>query len=103
MDRPLTKEEANQVWDILVAEVGAREGQDERKSFEMFVCAGRGIHAHEYRLNAKLGFGGKFRNNGNRDGVPYVDCYPEDFNETRGAAMDRANARLAALFEGKVS
>ena len=54
----------------------------------------RGHVCHEYRFIGALGFGGKFRNNGNNDNVPYVDCYFESLTPARQAMMDRANARL---------
>lgn len=53
---------------------------------------------HEYRLCGGLGFGGKFRNNGNNDNIPYVDCYPEDRTKGRDRMIARANARLKKLF-----
>jgi hypothetical protein len=52
----------------------------------------------EYRFMAALGFGGKFRNNGNFDNTPYVDCYPEDMTPIRRGMIDRANERIKKLF-----
>lgn len=36
--------------------------------------------------------------NGNHDDVPYVDCYQEDMNSGRQAAILSTNAFLADLF-----
>lgn len=52
----------------------------------------------EYRFMGALGFGGKFRNNGNNDDTPYVDFYPEDATPDRRQRAERANQRLAELF-----
>lgn len=62
----------------------------------------RGQVCDEYRLVSGLGYGGKFRNNGNKANVPYVDCYPEDETPVRLAMMERANKRLAYLFDPDV-
>ena len=53
---------------------------------------------HEYRFIGNIGSGTKFRNNGNNDNVPYVDCYPENETPDRVARMAAANKRLAELF-----
>lgn len=53
----------------------------------------------EYRFCGSLGFGGKFRNNGNNENVPYVDYYQENKTPERDAAVQRANERLRILFE----
>ena len=45
-----------------------------------------------------LGFGGKFRNNGNRNNTPHVNCYPEDETPARLAMIAAANKRLDELF-----
>lgn len=55
----------------------------------------------EYRFMGDLGFGGKFRNNGNRDNTPYVDCYPENETPERLKMIEAANKRLAELFGGE--
>ena len=52
----------------------------------------------EYRFCGALGFGGKFRNNGNRNNTPHVDCYPEHETPERLAMIEAANRRLATLF-----
>lgn len=52
----------------------------------------------EYRFIGALGFGGKFRNNGNFNNTPYVDCYSENMTPTRQGMIDRANERLKILF-----
>ena len=55
----------------------------------------------EWRFCGALGFGGKFRQNCNREGTPYVDCYPEHETPGRRRMMNEANERLAALFEAQ--
>lgn len=57
----------------------------------------------EWRFIGALGFGGKFRNNGNNDGIPYVDCNPEDETPERRAMVDAANTRLRLLFDATLS
>jgi hypothetical protein len=56
---------------------------------------------HEFRFQGALGFGGKFRNNGNNSNTPYVDCYPEDETPARREMIAKANARLSALFNAE--
>lgn len=53
----------------------------------------------EYRFQGAFGFGGKFRNNGNFNNTPYVDCYGEDETAERRAMINRANERIAVLFK----
>src|SRR3954471_20509788 len=91
--RQFTSKEADAAFDVLVRECGQRDSTDDRYSF--------GYHASrttEYRFMGALGFGGKFRNNGNRGGVPYVDCYQEDATPEREAMIERANKALVELF-----
>ena len=56
---------------------------------------------YEWRFCGKLGFGGKFRVNNNRNGCPYIDCYQEDETPERRALIEITNAELAAAFEEK--
>jgi hypothetical protein len=100
--RQITKEQAITARQILVEECGFRP-DDGRCSFVALVSADitRWAHAcHEYRFCGALGFGGKFRNNGNRDNTPYVDCYHEDETPARLKMIEAANVRLAELFGG---
>jgi hypothetical protein len=48
----------------------------------------------EFRINGKLGFGGKFRFPGMS-----VDCYPEDHTPARAVMMQQANDRLRSINE----
>lgn len=90
----ISAEKAAAAYEILVEVVGA-EPMD-RHDFVHHVAT-KPKPSVEYRLNSRLGFGGKFRNNGNRP-TPYVDCYEEDRNAERDALMTRANEALANLF-----
>jgi hypothetical protein len=102
MHRKITDQQACAILKILIEECGhkvfdPRDGEafvrgitksDERG---MLVC-------REWRFMGALGFGGKFRNNGNNDNTPYVDCYSEDKTPDRLEMIKRANARLKELF-----
>lgn len=92
---PLTPNQANAVYDILVKDAGASE--DGR---EDFVYLQTHDHLREYRFIGGLGFGGKFRRNGWEDRW-YVDCYTEDLTPERQAMIEAANAALAELKEGQ--
>lgn len=96
--RCITKEEARHVWDVLVECLEMKADPAAAANFIRAVTDDKSP-CHEYRLNSTLGFGGKFRNNGNYDGIPYVDCYPEDLTPTRTLAINRANQQLRKLFE----
>lgn len=106
MYREITKQQANSVLRILIEECGyrvldPRDGdafvrsiqwpQEPSKVMESHVC-------REYRFCGSLGFGGKFRNNGNNENTPYVDCYNEDVTPARTAMIEAANKRLTELF-----
>lgn len=93
----IDRAQAEAAWAILVEEAGARDGEMQREVFVRYVLKDTG---DEYRFQGILGFGGKFRNNGNNGNVPYVDCYPEDRTPRRDAAVAATNARLRALFGG---
>lgn len=98
--RQITKEQATAARQILVEECGLRP-DDGRCSFVMLVSANitRWAHAcHEFRFMGELGFGGKFRNNGNHNDTPHVDCYREDETPARLKMIEAANKRLARLF-----
>ena len=77
----------NPVYDILVAQGGARE--TDRAEF---------LHHHraggypEWRFIGYLGFGGKYLMEQNK-----VTCYPEDNTPERQALIDQINAQLAGL------
>lgn len=96
MMQKITPIEAQNAYNILVREAGARNDEREKWSFVHAVCHGQ-HPCEEYRFQGKLGFGGKFRNNGNR-ATPYVDCYPEHETAERLALIQTTNAALADLF-----
>jgi len=94
MNRFIDAEKAKAIRIILQEECGMPP-LDHRDFFEFSI---QREGCGEYRLNSLLGFGGKFRNNGNRDNTPYVDCYFEDETSERTAMIARANERLDKLF-----
>ena len=96
--RVLSAEQTRAAFDILVRHCGVRGDAERWNSFEY-----HSARTTEYRFMGALGFGGKFRNNGNRGGVPYVDCYPEDETPERRAMIERANQELAELFAPKTT
>lgn len=96
MMRKITPTEAGHAYYILVRHAGARPDPRQREAFVYHTS--RDDHpCTEYRFCGHLGFGGKFRNNGNR-ATPYVDCYREHENAERLAVMASTNAALADLF-----
>ena len=94
MTRHLTPEQASAAYDVLVEFAGEHRAENRRDAFIWHVSRG----TDEYRFCGSLGYGGKFRNNGSRDNIPYVDCYRYDETPARLAAIKRTNAALAALF-----
>ena len=99
MRREITKEQARAILQILREGCGYRADPYNGEGFMHAITTVGNTHAcTEYRFCGVLGFGGKFRNNGNNDNVPYVDCYPEDETEERRTVIEHANARLAELF-----
>lgn len=100
--RPITEQQARAVVRILVEECGHKV--HDPRDLDAFVRAiivpqpDGGPPCREYRFCGALGFGGKFRNNGNRDGIPYVDCYLEDETPARRTMIEAANRRLHELF-----
>lgn len=98
--REITIDQALAVRQILVEECGYHVW--EHDSFAETIRTDDGREdwkvCREYRFIGALGFGGKFRNNGNNDNTPYIDCYREDETPKRLAMIRRANARLAVLF-----
>lgn len=100
--RAIDKPQAFAILCILVEECGWRPSGDDVYCFVHLVVTEPGAEARgcgEYRFQGKLGFGGKFRNNGNNNNTPYVDCYGEDETAERRAMINRANERIAALFK----
>jgi hypothetical protein len=99
--RRITPQEADRAFTILVRHAGARDDNRNRATFIHHV-SNSSDPAQEYRFGGSLGFGGKFRNNGNNGNVPYVDCYREDETPGRSAAIIATNCALAELFWLKV-
>ncbi len=89
--QPLTTDQANAVYDILIRHAGGEEHDR-----DTFVYSQTSRFQPEYRFMGGLGFGGKFRRN--RDGI-YVDGYFEDVKDRpdRQRAIDVTNAALAGL------
>lgn len=77
------------IYDVLVEECGAPEGQDYRTDFAVHFPA-----CVEYRFGGALGFGGKVW--WSHDKL-YVTCYPEDRTLERDTMIEHANARLASF------
>lgn len=96
MTREITPEQADAVYDILIRHAGARDNGDARHNFVFAVTSSQ--PTDEYRFMGHLGSGGKFRNNGNNNDVPYVDYYPEERTKSRDAVVLATNAFLAELF-----
>lgn len=80
-----------QVYDILIREAGAPEG--DRASFVDALLTG---DCREWRFCGSLGFGGKYRPDTNT-----VDCYREDETPSRLLVIKKTNAALAALVQGE--
>lgn len=95
--RKITQEQAEASYDILVRYAGAQDAECEKEAFVYHVSRSDNP-TNEYRFRGHLGFGGKFRNNGNNSDVPHVDCYREDENVKRKAVILATNAMLAELF-----
>lgn len=94
----LTEQQANTIYDILVAECGAPSDllQGDRASFVHYMTSGNAPRK-EWRFSGLLGFGGKCRINNNH-ATPHVDYYREDSTPKRDAMVARANARIEELF-----
>lgn len=88
---PLTTEQAQAIWDVLVEHAGASENRRDD-----FVTAQQREVVREWRFQGSLGSGGKFRRNGWGDRW-YVDCYEEDATPERRSVIDAVNAAIAGL------
>lgn len=96
--RQITEPQARAVVKILIKECGWRNDPRDADSFVRAITAKD--PCREFRFMGALGFGGKFRNNGNHDNTPYVDCYREDETPARVRMIEAANRRLVELFNG---
>jgi len=94
MNEALTHEQANRVYDILVAHAGEVEGSHSRNDFVYHQTSG---FCSEYRFMGGLGFGGKFWRRG---AIGYVNAYVENeaFPGIR-AMIDATNQALDKLAE----
>lgn len=96
--RIMTEPQARAVLKILIEECGHRVIHP--RDGDMFVLHVTEPDCREYRFCGALGFGGKFRNNGNQNNTPHVNCYPEHETPARLKMIEAANGRLAELFGG---
>lgn len=85
--KQLTKERANKIYDILVAEAGASES--ERVDFVWHHCVDKD-GCREWRFRGKLGFGGKYRSTWN--GVTY-------YHETETPEMVAVKTKVDSLLK----
>ena len=87
--KKLTRAQAEEVYDVLVREAQAPDG-DWRQSFVMEFTGDQ--PTSQWRFCGSLGFGGKFR-------FPrlVVDCYPEHETPENLATITRTNAQLDQL------
>ena len=86
----LSEDQARDVYSVLTAEAGASEDPNDANTFVREFSGAK--PSNEWRFIGSLGFGGKFRFPGLT-----VDFYPEDATPERRAAVERTNAKLAAL------
>jgi hypothetical protein len=94
-DAPLTPEQANKIYDLLIEHAGASESWRDD-----FLYHQTREHVPEYRFQGLLGFGGKFRRNSRWYGKGetwLVDCYPEDRSPERDKLVEATNKALSAL------
>ena len=96
--RKITEEQAEAVLQILQEECSYAFDLDEGAVF-LHALTDSENPCHEWRFMGALGYGGKFRNNGNHYNTPYVDCYPEHLTAERCSMIGRANGRLIMLFK----
>lgn len=92
--KPMTEDQANAVYDVLVQYAGAPESWRYNFVYHQMhsVC-------YEYRFQGDLGFGGKFRRDyWTRTGERwYVDQYIEDETPVSKGIVEKTNAHLALL------
>jgi len=92
---PFTEEEANRIWDLLMAEAGAIEHW--RKDFVYHQTkVDKYGPPNEYRIGGVLGYGGKFWRS--YDAL-HVSFYSEDESDDRNEVVRRTNERLAEMVE----
>jgi len=98
-DKSLSKEIANKVFDLLIEEAGAYEGNrneflfaQTRKPDEYYKFGG----CTEFRFGGKLGFGGKFWNTNNRF---CVSAYSEETGSIQAEIIEKVNNLLKPIYE----
>src|SRR5690242_5139624 len=93
MSKPIDPYFASRIYDLLVSAFDAPESA--REQFVQYVS--RPVNGgHEFRFGGKLGFGGKFYNDGRGAYHRWrVACYPEDETPELREAMGRVNKNLA--------
>jgi hypothetical protein len=92
MRQRLTRQEASDVYDILIAECGAP--MSERPFFIASIMEDRSIH--EWRFCGNMGYGGKFKLN---NGQAYVTFYPEDTTPERQQIRVKVDGMLDTLLK----
>lgn len=97
MTDPIPPALVARVWQILVEECGCSNSTPRFMEFRYYLGR-QALGGHEFRFVGALGFGGKFYNDGRKW---WVSCYREHENPERLAMIERANARLAALRDGR--
>lgn len=95
--RQISRDQAAAARQILVEECGLDQDPQNRDGF-VRVISDPAQDCREWRFMGALGFGGKFRNNGNQNNTPHVSCYREHETPERLAMMEKANRRLSDLF-----
>ncbi len=91
--KPLSKEAANEIWDLLVEMGGVFEHKDSRRA--QFIQLQTQEFLREWRFCGLFGFGGKFY----RDHTSWrVGHYREDDTPERNKLRDEINTKLDALY-----
>jgi len=83
------------VWDLLVKEVGASKDPIDKKMFVLDFCQ-VDSPAIEFRFGGIFGMGGKFWRNSNRF---EISCYHETETPERLEVIARVNAEINSLVE----
>lgn len=92
--RPLTPEEANALFDVVVAVCGANESL--RNQWLHYAADAEAYRSGlEFRFIGDLGFGGKLLYDGYRPA--HVTYYAESREPARDAMVTQANERLGAV------
>ena len=97
MADPITDEQKNAIYDVLVRALGALGDDYHRENFMSHWPA-----CKEFRFQGILGFGGKihWRPSWGRPHYAYVSYYPENRQESLDAAVAEANKTIATIIRG---